>query len=100
MNEYDKAPETEYGEPPANVFAALGYDGIHLIADAINRAGSLEGVAIRDALAATSGFQGVTGTITYEPGIRIPNKSVALIQVQGGVFTLLQVGLPAVVPEA
>ena len=97
---FNTAFQTEYGTPPANVFAALGYDGIKLIADAINRAGSLEGVAVRDALAATSGFAGVTGVITYEPGVRIPNKSVALIQVQGGVFTLLQVGLPATVPEA
>ena len=47
------------------------------MADAINRAGSLEGAAVRDALAATSGFQGVTGSVSYEPGVRIPNKSIA-----------------------
>ena len=28
----------------------------------------------------------------------IPNKSVVLIQVEGGIFTLLEIGLPAVVP--
>jgi branched-chain amino acid transport system substrate-binding protein len=98
--EFNVAYETEYGTPPPAVFSALGYDGVNLMADAINRAGSLDGAAIRDALAATSGFAGVTGTISYEPGVRIPNKSVALIQVQGGVFTLLSIGLPTVVPPA
>ncbi len=97
---FNGAFEAEYGEPPSAVFAALGYDGIRLMADAINRAGSLEGAAVRDALAATSGFQGVTGIISYEPGIRIPNKSVALIKVEGGVFTLLQIGLPTTIPPA
>lgn len=97
---FNSAYEAEYGTPPPAVFSALGYDGIKLMADAINRAGSLDGAAVRDALAATTGFQGVTGTISYDPGVRIPNKSVALIQVEGGVFTLLEIGLPAVVPEA
>ncbi len=97
---FNAAYEAEYGTPPPAVFSALGYDGIKLMADAINRAGSLEGAAVRDALAATSGFQGVTGTISYEPGVRIPNKSVALIKVEGGVFTLLQIGLPEIVPPA
>ena len=74
---YDKTPvseafnaayEAEYGNPPEAVFAALGYDGIKLMADAITRAGTIDGAAVRDALAATQGFEGVTGTISYEPG--------------------------------
>lgn len=97
---FSGAYQTEYGNPPASIFAALGYDGIKLMADAINRAGSLDGTAIRDALAATQGFQGVTGTISYEAGSRIPSKSVALIQVKDGQFTLLSIGLPQTVPPA
>ena len=97
---FNAAYEAEYGNPPEAVFAALGYDGIKLMADAINRAGSLEGEAIRDALAATEGFEGATGTITYEPGVRIPSKSVALVRIVDQKPELIEVVVPRVIPEA
>jgi branched-chain amino acid transport system substrate-binding protein len=97
---FSEAYEAEYGNPPEAVFAALGYDGIKLMADAITRAGTIDGVAVRDALAATQGFEGVTGTISYEQGSRIPSKSVALIEVVDGKNNLLEIVVPEVVPEA
>lgn len=81
------AYETEYGRKPENAFAALGYDTMNLIADAIRRAGSTEPAAIRDALAATQGFQAVTGVISYPEGERKPIKSVTIIRVQDGVYS-------------
>ncbi len=97
---FNAAYEEEYGNPPEAVFAALGYDGIKLMADAMTRAGTTDGAAVRDALAATQGFEGVTGTISYEPGVRIPSKSVALIEVVDGENTLLEIVVPEVVPPA
>lgn len=106
---YDDAPEgkdfaakyaAEYGNPPEAVFAALGFDGINLMADAMTRAGSTDGAAVRDALAATAGFKGATGEITYEAGSRIPSKSVALIEVKDGKFSLIEIVVPRVVPKA
>ena len=70
------------------------------MSDAITRAGTVDGAAVRDALAATQGFAGVTGTISYEPGSRIPSKSVALIKVTDGKNELLKIVVPEVVPEA
>lgn len=84
------AYEDEFGNPPENAFAALGYDMMNLIADAIERAGSTEPEAIRDALAATQNFAGVTGTITYEEGQRKPSKSVTIIQVQDGEYSFVE----------
>ncbi|MCA9836506.1 MAG: ABC transporter substrate-binding protein [Trueperaceae bacterium] len=75
-----------YGNAPENAFAALGYDTMGLIADAITRAGSADSAAIRDALAATQGYSGVTGTISYEGDSRVPNKSVTVIKVENGDF--------------
>lgn len=75
-----------YGNAPENAFAALGYDTMGLIADAISRAGSADSAAIRDALAATQGYSGVTGTISYEGDSRVPNKSVTVIKVENGNF--------------
>ena len=81
---FAKAYEAEYGNPPEAVFAALGYDGIKLMADAMTRAGTIDGAAVRDALAATQGFQGVTGTISYEPGAAFPRSLWHLIEVVDG----------------
>lgn len=91
---------TEYGKEPDSVFAALGFDGINLMVDAIARAGTTEGAAVRDALGATSGFQGATGEISYKDGSHIPDKSVALIEVKDGAFSLIKIVVPTVVPEA
>ncbi len=87
IQNFVKAYEAEYGRPPENAFAALGYDAMKLIADAIQRAGSAEPTAIRDALAATKDFPAVTGTITYPEGQRKPIKAVTIIQVQKGVYS-------------
>jgi branched-chain amino acid transport system substrate-binding protein len=88
------AYEAEYGRKPENAFAALGYDTMNLIADAIRRAGSTEPAAIRDALAATQGFQGVTGVISYPEGQRKPIKSVTIIRVQDGVYSFVKEVMP------
>ncbi len=77
---YQKA----YGRAPENAFAALGYDTLKLVADAVERAGSAEPARIRDTLAATKGFEGVTGTIGYSGGSRVPKKGVTIIRVAGG----------------
>lgn len=97
---FREAYEGEYGNPPESVFAALGYDGMRLMADAITRAGSDDPTAIRDALAVTEGFEGITGTVTYEEGQRIPSKGCALIEVVNGEFTLLRNVTPTKVPPA
>ncbi len=97
---FKTAYQQRYGREPEAVFAALGYDAIKLMADAINRAGNLEGEKIRDALAATQNFQGATGTISYQPGIRIPSKSVALVQVVDQKPTLIKIVVPKEIPPA
>jgi branched-chain amino acid transport system substrate-binding protein len=87
-----------YGAPPENAFAGLGYDTVNLIVDAIRRAGSADPQAIRAALAQTKDLPGVTGAITYQPGSRIPQKDVAVIEVKDGKFTLAGEVLPEKVP--
>ncbi len=46
--------------------AILAYDAVMLLADAIRRAGTSKHAEIRDALAETTNFQGVTGVITMD----------------------------------
>ncbi|HOJ93019.1 MAG TPA: ABC transporter substrate-binding protein [Dictyoglomaceae bacterium] len=78
VNNYSK----KYGSTPES-FGALGYDSLKLLADAIKRAGSTESAKIRDALAATKGFKGVSGTITFDSN-RNPIKSAAIIEIKEG----------------
>lgn len=71
--------------------AALGYDAYMVALDAIERAGSTEGAAIRDALVATKDFEGVTGTINFdENGDAMKNMAV-IKTVTDGKFQFLQV---------
>jgi branched-chain amino acid transport system substrate-binding protein len=69
--------------------AALAYDSVWLVADALKRAGSAEPAALRDAIAATRDFPGVTGTITMDQN-RDPKKPGIVIRVQDGKFTYLE----------
>ena len=65
--------------------AALAYDATHMLAAAITRAGSEDPKAIRDALAETKDFPGVTGTITLNDQ-RDAVKSAVVLEVRDGSF--------------
>jgi branched-chain amino acid transport system substrate-binding protein len=64
----------------ATQFAALGYDTMMLIADAISRAGTESPQAVRDALAATDA-PFVTGRITFDEN-RNPIKGAVINEIQ------------------
>ena len=70
------------GEDP-NAFNALGYDLAMFVCDAISRADELTGEAVKDALAATTGFSGVTGTFSVDENHN-PVKSIVVIELQNG----------------
>jgi branched-chain amino acid transport system substrate-binding protein len=61
----------------------LAYDAARLMADAIGRAGNTEGPRIRDALAATHDFIGVTGPIRFDER-RNPIKDAVIIEIVNG----------------
>lgn len=98
VKKFIAAYQAEYKTAPENAFAGLGYDTVKLIADAIKRAGSDDPKAIREALQKTTNLAGVTGSITYQPGSRIPQKGVTIILVKDGKFTLAAELVPKKVP--
>jgi branched-chain amino acid transport system substrate-binding protein len=71
-----------YGAEPDS-FAALGYDAMYLMADAINRAGAADSIAIKDALAATKDFTGITGVLTMDEK-HVPVKAVVILEMKDG----------------
>jgi branched-chain amino acid transport system substrate-binding protein len=65
--------------PDAN--SALGYDALRLYAQAVKAAGTADPARVRDALASTRNYQGVSGVITMGPE-RNPLKPVAMIKIE------------------
>jgi branched-chain amino acid transport system substrate-binding protein len=55
-------------------------------------------VAILQALQATKNWEGVTGSISYERGSRIPTKGVTIVSVVNGTFTYSETVVPEKVP--
>jgi branched-chain amino acid transport system substrate-binding protein len=55
-----------YGNLLPDAHAALAYDAARILFDAIARAGSTDGDKLRDALAQTRNFAGVTGLISMD----------------------------------
>jgi len=64
-------------------FSALGYDAVYVIVDAIRRAGTTDGPALRDALAATKDFPGISGVTTINKD-RNASKAATIIVVRDG----------------
>ncbi|MFN8729309.1 MAG: ABC transporter substrate-binding protein, partial [Planctomyces sp.] len=63
VQDFIKAYRAEFGSTPDGL-AALGYDAANILFAAMRSGASLEGPALRDAIAATKDFPGVTGNIT------------------------------------
>ena len=84
VRKFVDAYKAKYGAEPDSI-AALTYDATRMLADAITRAGSTEGKRIRDALASTKDFAGVTGTISMDAD-RNPVKPAVILKVQDGRF--------------
>ena len=77
--------EEVYSETP-NALAALSYDATKVMAAAIETAGSTDGAAIRDALAATN-QDAVCGQITFdEDGNTV--KAISIITIKDGALEL------------
>src|SRR5262245_4536876 len=71
-----------YNSTP-DALAATAYDAANIMFDAIKRSKSLSRPDIRDALAATNAFPGVTGTVTFNQN-RDAVKPIVMIEIKDG----------------
>jgi branched-chain amino acid transport system substrate-binding protein len=84
VQEFVKRFSARYGATP-DAMAALGYDTAGILADGLKRAGSTDGPLLRNALAATSNYDGVTGKISIDPH-RNARKDAVVLKIEGGKF--------------
>jgi branched-chain amino acid transport system substrate-binding protein len=82
------AYKARFGSVP-DALAAVGYDAARVMVDAIKRAGSTDRAKIRDAIAATKNFPGVTGNITLDQN-RNAIKPIVVLQIKNGQYNYVQ----------
>jgi branched-chain amino acid transport system substrate-binding protein len=89
--------QAKYGVAPG-AYAAQAYAAAQILFDAIQRAGKLDGPAIRDAMAKTKDLMTVGGVISFDQN-RNPTKPAVVLEIKGGkqafVTTIDPKSLPA-----
>lgn len=76
------AYKKEFNNATPDGLAALGYDAAKILFESIKKAKTTEGKALRDAIAGTQGFAGVTGDITINKQ-RDAKKSAVVVEMAG-----------------
>lgn len=79
---FQKAFKDKYNKEP-DAFNALGYDLAYFCVDALKRAGEADPIKLKDAIASTKDFKGVTGIITIDENHN-PIKSITILQMKDG----------------
>lgn len=82
VQEFVRKFQERYGRMPDSV-NALSYDAARVLIEAIERSGEVDKAKIRDEIAATKNYQGVSGVITMGPD-RNPIKPVAILVIRDG----------------
>src|ERR1044071_1438762 len=70
--------KARYNGAAPDPLAALGYDAMRVLGDALKRAGGTDGAKLRDAIAQTKDFPGVTGTITMNAERNVDKPATVL----------------------
>ncbi len=86
--------QENYGTAPTAPFHAHAFDATNMILDAIEKVAVVEDngtihiprQALRDALFATSGMEGITGTITCDENGDCADPKIAVSQVENAEF--------------
>lgn len=77
VKQFVEAFKAKFHSEP-NSLAALGYDATWILAEAMKRAGGFDAKAIRDQIAATKDYPGVTGSITINRDRNAVKSAVVL----------------------
>jgi branched-chain amino acid transport system substrate-binding protein len=85
-----------YGVEP-RATGALTYDAVRILLGALRRAGTLDPDSVRAAIAATAGYDGASGTITFA-GRADPARSVAVSEIKDRSLETVRLVAPAPQP--
>src|SRR4029077_4900731 len=86
---YEKSFKEVYKQD-VSTFGGYAYDGLMLAVEAIRKAGSTDKAKVRDAIEATRGFVGTSGTynMSATDHLGLDLSSFRMLEVKGGQWTL------------
>ena len=90
---YDKY-KAATGAEPETVYVATGYEIPYILDAAVAAAGSVDGPALRDALANLKDVEVLTGKVTYAGTNRMPNRDIMLVEIHDGQRTPILTATP------
>lgn len=94
VQDFVKAYQARFGHKP-DALAALGYDAAGLLYDAMKHAKSLDKADIRDAIAQTKDYPGVTGNITIDENRNASKPAVIIKVADQGFHFVTQIADPS-----
>jgi branched-chain amino acid transport system substrate-binding protein len=80
---YDKF-KAKTGAAPETVYVATGYEIPYILDAAVKAAGSVDGPALRDALANLKDVEVLTGKVTYAGTNRMPIRDITIVEIEDG----------------
>lgn len=88
-----KRYQAKYQNQIPDAMAALGYDSMMILADAMTKAGTTDGPKVRDALVAEKDFAGITGQITIDAQ-RNASKPAVILEITNAQYRYVQTIAP------
>ncbi len=85
VQDFVRTYKARFNNEIPDAMAVLGYDAALILFDAMTRAGTDEPAKVRDALAATKDYPGVSGTTTIDAE-RNARKASVIVKIQDGQF--------------
>lgn len=82
------------GAAPETVYVATGYEIPWILDAAVAAAGTMDGPALRDAIANLKNVEVLTGKVTYAGTNRMPSRDITLVEIQGGARKLVLTATP------
>jgi len=86
---FSKKYKERFGEDP-NIVCAESYDGVKVLVEAIEKAGSADSDAVKEALYGIQGYLGASGDITFDENGDVVNKTFYKYTVEDGDYKLLE----------
>ena len=88
---YEKAYRAKYNTD-VSTFGGYAYDGLMIAVDAMKRAGTTDKAKVRDAIEATKGFVGTTGTfnMSVNDHMGLDLSAFRMLEVKGGKWAFVQ----------
>lgn len=81
-DEFVQRYQEKFNSDP-DMFAALAYDTVYIVKQAVEQAGSTDPIAVNEALENLGSFEGITGSFIYDENHNPTKNIVSMIEIQG-----------------